>query len=66
MEIVDNERKIPKPYMGLRSILSSIALDGKINGKDSKLTPNLPETTRVSITNCISIDYVLNGRKVIT
>ena len=59
MEIVDNERKIPKPYMGLRSILSSIALDGKINVKDSKLTPNLPETVVKSIFQGLPYPYTL-------
>ena len=59
MEIVDNERKIPKPYMGLRSILSSIALDGKINGKDSKLTPNLPEAVVKSIFQGLPYPYSL-------
>ena len=59
MEIVDNERKIPKPYMGLRSIVSSIALDGKINGKDSKLTPNLPEAVVKSIFQGLPYPYTL-------
>lgn len=49
MEIVDNERKFSKPYMGLHSILSSVTLDGKISGKDPKLTPNLPEVVVKSI-----------------
>lgn len=59
MEIVDNERKIPKPYMGLCSILSSIALDGKIYGKDSKLTPNLPEAVVKSIFQGLPYPYTL-------
>ena len=59
MEIVDNERKIPKPYMGLCSILSSIALDGKINGKNSKLTPNLPEAVVKSIFQGLPYPYTL-------
>ena len=44
MEIVDN-RKEQKPYMGLRSILSSITL----GGKSSDVIPNLPEVVVKSI-----------------
>lgn len=44
MEIVDN-RKEQKPYMGLRSILSSITL----GGKSSDVIPNLPEAVVKSI-----------------
>ena len=44
MEIVDN-RKEQKPYMGLRSILSSIT----IGGKSSDVIPNLPEAVVKSI-----------------
>lgn len=44
MEIVDN-RKEQKPYMGLRSILSSITL----GGKSSDVIPNFPEAVVKSI-----------------
>lgn len=44
MEIVDT-RKDKKPYMGLRTILSSVTLGGKV----SDATPNLPESVVKSI-----------------
>ena len=44
MEIVDNWKE-QKPYMGLRSILSSITL----GGKSSDVIPNLPEAVVKSI-----------------
>ena len=44
MEIAD-DRKDPKPYSGLRSILASITL----GGKTSDVTPNLPEAVVKSI-----------------
>lgn len=59
MEIVDNECKYPKPYMGLHSILSSVTLDGKISGKDPKLTPNLPEAVIKSIFQGLPYPYTL-------
>lgn len=48
MEIIDN-RLEKKPYLGLYSMLSAVTLDGKINGKDSKMTPNMPEAVIKSI-----------------
>lgn len=59
MEIIDNERKFSKPYMGLHSILSSVTLDGKISGKDPKLTPNLPEAVVKSIFQGLPYPYTL-------
>ena len=38
-----------KPYMGLHSMLSYVTLNRQVYGKDSKLTPNLPEAVVKSI-----------------
>lgn len=45
MEIVDNTRKDKRPYMGIREILSAVTL----GGKQSDVTPNLPEAVVKSI-----------------
>lgn len=52
MEIVDN-RKEPKPYMGLRNMLSAVTLSG------SNVTPNLPEAVAKSIFLGIPYPYTL-------
>lgn len=52
MEIVDN-RKEPKPYMGLRNMLSAVTLSG------SNVTPNLPESVAKSIFQGIPYPYTL-------
>ena len=52
MEIVDN-RKEPKPYMGLRNMLSAVMLSG------SNVTPNLPEAVAKSIFLGIPYPYTL-------
>lgn len=44
MEIIDT-RKERKPYMGIKSMLAAVTL----NGKQSEATPNLPETVVKSI-----------------
>lgn len=44
MEIIDN-RKDGKPYMGIKSMLAAVTL----NGKQSEATPNLPEAVVKSI-----------------
>ncbi len=54
MSIVDT-RKDPKPYFGLRSILSAVTL----GGKSSDATPNLPEAVVKSIFQGISYPYTL-------
>ena len=54
MDIVDT-RKEPKPYMGLRSILSAVTL----GGKSSDATPNLPEAVVKSIFQGLPYPYTL-------
>lgn len=54
MEIVD-ARKDKKPYMGLRNILSAVAL----GGKTSDVTPNLPESVVKSVFQGIQYPYSL-------
>lgn len=44
MEIIDT-RKDPKPYMGIKDMLSAVTL----GGKQSEVTPNLPEAVVKSI-----------------
>lgn len=52
MEIVDNDKK---PYYGLHQIISTVALQGK----SSKVQPNLPETIIKSIVQGIPYPYSL-------
>lgn len=54
MKIVDG-RKDHKPYMGIKEILSAVAL----NGKYSEATPNLPEAIAQSIFQGIPYPYTL-------
>lgn len=54
MEIVD-ARKDKKPYMGLRNILSAVAL----GGKTSDVTPNLPESVVKSVFQGIQYPHSL-------
>ena len=54
MEIIDG-RKEKKPYMGLRSILSAVALDGK----QSEVSPNLPDAVVKSIFQGTPYPYTL-------
>lgn len=54
MEIVD-ARKDKKPYMGLRNILSAVALDGKT----ADVTPNLPEAVVKSVFQGIQYPHPL-------
>ena len=54
MYIVDN-RKEPKPYMGLRSILAAVTL----GGKSSDATPNLPDAVVKSIFQGLPYPYTL-------
>ncbi|MDR0891075.1 MAG: type I-C CRISPR-associated protein Cas8c/Csd1 [Mediterranea sp.] len=54
MEIVDR-RKDKKPYFGLHSILSAVALPGK----ESKVQPNLPEAIIKSILQATPYPYTL-------
>lgn len=55
MEIVDNTRKDKKPYMGIKEILSAVT----IAGKQSDVTPNLPEAIIKSIFQGIPYPYTL-------
>lgn len=54
MEVVDT-RKDKKPYMGIKDILSAVTL----NGKQSDVTPNLPESIVQSIFQGTSYPYTL-------
>ena len=54
MEIVDT-RKDKKPYMGIRDMLSAVTL----GGKQSDVTPNLPEAVIKSIFQGIPYPYTL-------
>lgn len=55
MEIVDNIRKDKKPYMGIKEMLSAVT----IGGKQSDVTPNLPEAVIKSIFQGIPYPYTL-------
>lgn len=55
MEIVDNTRKDKRPYMGIREILSAVTL----GGKQSDVTPNLPEAVVKSIFQGTPYPYTL-------
>lgn len=55
MEIVDNTRKDKRPYMGIREILSAVTL----GGKQSDVTPNLPEAVVKSIFQGAPYPYTL-------
>lgn len=54
MEVVDT-RKDKRPYMGIKDILSAVTL----NGKQSDVTPNLPESIVQSIFQGTSYPYTL-------
>ena len=54
MEIVDT-RKNPKPYQGVREMISSVTLGGKV----SDATPNLPEAVVQSVFQGIPYPYTL-------
>ena len=54
MEIVDT-RKNPKPYQGVREMISSVTLGGKV----SDATPNLPEDVVQSVFQGIPYPYTL-------
>lgn len=54
MEIVDT-RKEKKPYMGIRDMLSAVTL----GGKQSEVTPNLPESVIKSIFQGLPYPYTL-------
>lgn len=54
MDIIDS-RKDKKPYSGLRNIMSTVALQGKV----SDVQPNLPETVLKSIVQGIPYPYSL-------
>lgn len=55
MEIVDNTRKDKRPYMGIREMLSAVTL----GGKQSDVTPNLPEAVVKSIFQGTPYPYTL-------
>ena len=55
MEIVDNTRKDRRPYMGIREMLSAVTL----GGKQSDVTPNLPEAVVKSIFQGTPYPYTL-------
>lgn len=55
MEIVDNTCKDKRPYMGIREMLSAVTL----GGKQSDVTPNLPEAVVKSIFQGTPYPYTL-------
>lgn len=55
MEIVDNIGKDKRPYMGIREMLSAVTL----GGKQSDVTPNLPEAVVKSIFQGTPYPYTL-------
>lgn len=55
MEIVDNTSKNKRPYMGIREMLSAVTL----GGKQSDVTPNLPEAVVKSIFQGTPYPYTL-------
>lgn len=54
MEIIDG-RKEKKPYMGIKDMLSAVTRDGK----QSEVTPNLPEAVTKSIFQGLPYPYTL-------
>lgn len=55
MEIVDNIGKDKRPYMGIREMLSAVTL----GGKQSDVTPNLPEAVIKSVFQGTPYPYTL-------